>query len=327
MRTPAISQNPLATPLNKILGTESSVRVLRVIMTSNAPQSVRDLARDARLTVAATSRTCEHLEDSGVLERPARARTAIYQLRQRWRLGPELRSLFDAERVHEATVRAAVRKALLEPDDRVQSVWLEPVEQEPDESQTVDLIAAVLSDPENVDALREQIWSGLLEVQRQLDVAITLRVTTRADILSASPERQAVLVGCVPLKGWGPAAILTRVDQADTVAQSPMRRTHAHVEADQLRLANAVAHALKRDPTLIERAKTYLASRILAVSTSEALTLKEWSDILDGYSAARIRRLLVARDERATRLRQSMPFLPILDPRERADLIAHVRDE
>ena len=49
--------------------------------------------------------------------------------------------------------------------------------------------------------------------------------------------------------------------------------------------------------------------------------IKEWSDILDMYSVQRLSRFLASSSDRAIRLRQSNPFMAILNPDELSLLI------
>ena len=69
------------------------------------------------------------------------------------------------------------------------------------------------------------------------------------------------------------------------------------------------AAALQRRPELVREARDEVAKRMATVAPPEAKTLREWQEVLDGMSIPRLRRWLVGRSERATRLRQSMPLV------------------
>jgi hypothetical protein len=67
--------------------------------------------------------------------------------------------------------------------------------------------------------------------------------------------------------------------------------------------------ALERRPELARRAREEMARRLATAPAPEARTLREWLEVLDGMTVPRLRRWLVGRGERATRLRQSMPLV------------------
>ena len=78
-----------------------------------------------------------------------------------------------------------------------------------------------------------------------------------------------------------------------------------------------------RDPSPIESARSVVMKRLVRASPSEQRELREWERVLRS-SPYKIRRLLVDPGERATRLRQTLPFLDALTPEERDAALAHV---
>jgi hypothetical protein len=59
-------------------------------------------------------------------------------------------------------------------------------------------------------------------------------------------------------------------------------------------------------------------------SLAEQRELREWDRVLQTMSLARLRRFLTDRGERATRLRQTLPFLDALSSAERKALLARI---
>lgn len=320
MRTPAAPQDPLQTPLNAILGTEGNVRILRSLSATDIPHSVREIARQVQLTVAAVARACERLEDLGVVEQVGRSRSALYRLSSRWGLAHAIRTLFNLERARASEVTERVRQLLIEPDDRILSAWVEPPIGDARTPADPSIAVGALVASPDVDSVREKLWARLIDVQRDYDVTVTLRVQTKADLLTASEERQKTLSQSQPVKGWGPASVQAQAAIMEAAVKPTVERTHAYRDDEQRRIAAGIATLMKADPTLVERSRAYLKSRLLVASPGEALELREWADILASRSDARIRRLLTACDERMTRLRQSMPFLAVLTETERASL-------
>ena len=97
-------------------------------------------------------------------------------------------------------------------------------------------------------------------------------------------------------------------------------RSHADADARGRVLARAIADRLKTDPSLVSRARAYVAARLTAASPGEQHELREWDRILRTMSVARLRRFLNDSGERAARLRQSLPFVGVLTPQERERL-------
>jgi hypothetical protein len=67
-----------------------------------------------------------------------------------------------------------------------------------------------------------------------------------------------------------------------------------------------IARAISRDPSLVEKAKVSLERR--SQHFEDYSFVREWSELLD-RPLSEIRRLLVSRSERMTRLRLSSPFI------------------
>jgi hypothetical protein len=93
--------------------------------------------------------------------------------------------------------------------------------------------------------------------------------------------------------------------------------THAVLDRRALALARAIADRLKVDPSLVDSARRYIDARLTVASPGERLELLEWRDVISDMSVARLRRFLIEESPRATRLRQSLPFLGALSDEER----------
>jgi hypothetical protein len=69
-----------------------------------------------------------------------------------------------------------------------------------------------------------------------------------------------------------------------------------------------IAERLRRNPGLLRQAKATLSRWRQPASSNVLPTYNEWEQLLDG-DFEQLLSLLVSRDERATRLRQSSPFV------------------
>jgi hypothetical protein len=97
-------------------------------------------------------------------------------------------------------------------------------------------------------------------------------------------------------------------------------KDHRLIDERSLAFARRIAEELRRNPALIEKAKSNLERWMPTASAGLRPVLQEWKGILlgpfDGVLA-----VLETTDERATRLRQSSPFCGILTQAERSRII------
>jgi len=72
------------------------------------------------------------------------------------------------------------------------------------------------------------------------------------------------------------------------------------------------------------RDSKHVARRLARATPPERRELREWDRVLETMSLAQLRRFLTDRSERATRLRQTLPFLDALSPAERKAVLARL---
>ena len=139
-----------------------------------------------------------------------------------------------------------------------------------------------------------------------------------------TPEESQRLALVIPLLGPPPSALSSRGAGGGWIVADLRVRSHADADTRGRVLARAIADRLKTDPSLVSRARAYVAARLTAASSGEQRELREWDRILRTMSVARLRRFLNDSGERATRLRQSLPFLGVLTPQERERLTSEI---
>ncbi len=321
MRPTSRPQSALRHPLNHVLGTEANVRVLRVILLSEIPIGVSELARRAELQASGVARVCERLEDIGVIEAVGRgARNRQYRQSARFPLGALLVDLFRRESQRAIEVMQELQNAVHGGAEGVRGAWIEgPVASGTDRPGDP-IIVTLLAEPAAVDALRVEMWRRLLPIQTRYDVVLELRVVTIADLETATKERLAELEDVRPLLGPPPRDLIeaARTTRRSTTPRHTKR--HQHVDARAKEIARVIADRIARDPSIVDDAKRYIEKRMLSASPGEQLELREWQHILSAMSSPRLRRFLVSDDARATRLRQSSPFIGVLSDQERRRL-------
>jgi hypothetical protein len=318
VRPTSRSQSALRCPLNHILGAEANVRVLRVVLLSDIPIGVSELARLAALQVSGVARVCTRLEDLGVIEAVGRgARHRQFGRGGNLELVKHLTALFSEERAHAERVMEEVREAVRGGSPEVRAAWVEgPVALGTDRPADA-LVVGVLVEPADVESVRLELWPRLLTIQARGDVVVELRVLTVADLKTAGAQRHAELEQVVLLLGPPPLDLIRTEPPRGRRPRDPRGKRHADLEARSLAIARIIADRIRRDPSLVEDARRHLERRMPSASAGERLELQEWQGVLATMSVSRLRRFLVQDDARARRLRQSSPFLTVLSPDER----------
>jgi hypothetical protein len=155
------------------------------------------------------------------------------------------------------------------------------------------------------------------------DVPVVLKVWTLAD-MDASTDLEEELNGAILLVAPHPLQLLHSRQATRDAANG-----HSHTLMDRraLALAGAIADRIAGDPELIPRAVSHLRRRMERASAQEQRELNEWLAVLEHKSVTQVRSLLLESGERATRLRQSLPFLEVLTETERKDILQRVNDD
>ena len=317
MRPTTRPQSALRAPLNHVLGTEASVRVLRILFLSDIPIGVSELARQAALQPSGVARVCTRLEDLGVIEAVGRgARNRQYRRSPRFPFSGSLTMIFNDERNRAEQVLSDLRSAV-QGDAFIRAAWIEGAVALSVDGPGDAIEVGVLVEPQNVEAVRTEIWGRLLAVQRSRDVVLDLHVTTEADLKTVDRSTRGRLEQVLPLLGPPPLDLIEQASGPRRPRGGVTARTHGDLDARSLALAQVLAERIRRDPSLIEDARRYLERRLPLASPGERLDLEEWLSLLSGMSVVRLCRFLIGDDARATRLRQSSPFLNVLSPAER----------
>lgn len=323
MRPTVKPQSALRTPLNTLLGTEASVRVLRVLTESSAPISSGDLAKRAQLDASGVRRTLKALLNVGIVERIGTGRQGQAQLRKGHPLARPLKALFDAERHRVEMVFDSIRSAAGRLTQPPQSVWIEGPVATAGDRMGDPVMLGLLASAGELQELTESLRTMVGPLERTQDVTIELRGRTKADLLTLPARERQRLGEAIALLGPPPTAFLP--------PESPRRRgearpTRTHADHDyRLRaLASAIADKLRDDPTLADRARAYVRKRLRKASPREQKELREWDQILRTMSTPRLRQFLTDPGPRASRLRQTLPFVGALTPQERKRVLSEV---
>jgi hypothetical protein len=320
MRKPKIAQPSLHTPLNDVLGTEANVRLLRVLALAGSPMGAGELAKRAHLARTSIYPALETLERTGIVEFVGAGAQRQIQFRLKHPLGRPIRVLFAAEAERISGLIAALRAIGDKLPARPISIWMEHADATGGDHDSLTLW--VLAQPAHLTSLTDHLSELIGAVEMRYGVDLDVRPVTRSELERRAKTSPGQLEEAMLVLGVPPAALAGR-----TAGRTA--RPHMHEEHDERarRLAAAIAARLKRNPSLIRRAREQLQERAEHASPAENRELKEWMRILTTMSPARLQRFLVERTERATRLRQSLPMLDLLTPAERAAVLKGDMDD
>jgi len=300
MRNPR--QSDFRTPWDRILGSESQVRALRVLDETDEPMSVRELARRTRMHLRAMQVAVEKLEYAGILERVGTGSHPQVRLRRAHPLATAVRDLFQAERVRVERVLDHLKTVAREHRRRADAIWLEGPVAGGHEGGDETLVIGVLAPSDRVDNVVDGLRERMGEFMRREDITIEVRGWTKADLEALEHERRHSLESAIPLLGTPPGVV-----RDGAPAKRGRSRSHADIDAELRDRGRRIAQVLARKPELVGQAREEITRRLATATPQEARTLREWQQLLEGLSLQRLRRWLIDSGDQATRLRQSMP--------------------
>jgi len=297
-------------PLNGILGTEANVRILRALAESTAPISAAELARRAQLQRSSVHRALKMLAGLGTVSFVGTAPHLQISLADRSPLTKPIRALFGAERYSYEQLLAGLKRASTRIDPPPTAVWVEGSVARGVDQPGDSVIVCILGNPRNIDHGAEALREAIQSLERKLDVTIEVRGRTLADLEERSNALGDELQHAIPILGIPPMGLLKRY-RGDWEKRNI--RMHGDHDARSLALGKKIADRLAQDPSLVARARTQIQDRWSRASGRERKELAEWRRILDTATPARLRKILSDPGERGTRLRQTLPFLGVVE--------------
>ena len=306
MRPIVSEQDFLRYPLNELMGTRASVRLLRVMAdVVDGPLTVSDAARHAGLTLPGAKKALEKLQKSGFISLVGGGSRHQYQLRFSDQLVQAVLALFKAESDRFEQLFDSLKSAIKLLVPHPYAVWVQAYPKEMGKS----LVLGLLHEARHLAGCVQDLRDGLNQVENEFDLTIELEGYTKADLFDRDMGNATVLYGVMPVPLRGVAS--------KREAPATHRDKDRHLAAISRKLAKAV----ELDSSLRLRAKAHIDRLLKQDPGNAAKDLTEWRDILALYSPKRLSRFLTSDSERAKRLRQSNPFYAVLNADERVRLI------
>ena len=223
MRPPAESQSALRNPLNEMLGTETNVRILRVLVAAEVPLGKSELARQASLNPSGVRRALRALIELRIVEEVGKTHRPLVRLRNKHPLSGTLRNLFQAERARFDLLVETLREMIAHVQPPPRSAWIQgPVARGTDEPGDP-VVVGVLTSARYAASAREQLLLMLPEFVGDPDVQVVPKVWTLAD-LDASTDLEEELNGVILLVAPHPLQLL---DSRQLIHDAAIGHSHA----------------------------------------------------------------------------------------------------
>jgi DNA-binding Lrp family transcriptional regulator len=302
MRPIAKAQDALRFPLNDLLGTRATVRLLRLLAwEASEPVGAPEAAERTGVTEAGARRALRRLAETGLVEHLGGGRAQRFRLREADPLAVQVRNLFRLESERFQRLKASlstVRGALQE----VHVAWIDSFPRHPGEP----LQIGIIGDARSLTYLEEQVRQRIADIESAFDLTIEMRLLSRAEASELNWRERVLLVGHVAESSHGAGL------------------THSERTTRAQKVSGFIAEILERDPTLMNRARRHIELLLEADQGAASHDLREWHAVLSQYSRRRVTDFLTSDTPRAQRLRQSSPFFAVLTPDERDEVLSRL---
>lgn len=312
MRPIIIEQNVFKYPLNVMLGTEAQIRLLRVMTSEvSGPITVADAAERAGLTPQGAIKAIKKLTSAGFVRAIGGGRKHQYVVFWDDLLVQAVTALFSAETVRFEHILASIRKHIKKVEPHPISAWMTSL---PVES-GYPIKICILQDTKHLRVTIHNLRILLQELEHELDMTIELIGYTKAD--NPQQESGSLHLYGIPLTGDG---------GIETGIMSGFASHEMH-DKQLGGICRIIGKMISEDRSIIERAKQHTRQILKGQYNSAIGDIEEWRDILKKYSVRRLVQFLSSDEERAVRLRQSCPFLAILNEKEKERILEELGDE
>lgn len=304
----------LRNPLNEILGYQANVRLLRCLVETGVPLSHSELAERTGLSLPGIHKVVPRMTKTGIIQFTGSGKQQQIAIRKEHPLMDIIQELFKAEKEYFNSLIKSLKETIEDLELKPKSAWIFGKVAQGSEEYGDPIRIALLGNLKTIDDITDQYRDLLIEssIEKRFDVTIDIKGLTLADIETKSEINANKIILL-----WGPDPQHYLVGSKD---ERVGKRSHQDLDKQSLIDSKAWTELLSIHPEIIQRTIRYLEERIPQVSTGEKNELREWKHILESMSFQRLKKFLESDSERSTRLRQSLPFWPVLKESERKKL-------
>ena len=314
MRPVSDHDSALKNPLNEILGYQANVRILRCLVESRGPLSHSGLAERTGLSLPGIHKVVPRMIDTGIIKYTGSGKQQQIVIRKQHPLAGTIKELFETERRSYDSLIKSLKEAIGALKLKPKSAWIFGKVAQRSDDYGDPLRIALLGDIRSIDDISEEFRNRLYksDLEKDYDVTIEISGVTLADV-----ESRPIINTNKIILLWGMDPQHYLVGSKD---EKDSKRFHQDLDKQSLIDSKAWSELLKTHPEIIQRTIHFLEDRISQISSGEKKELEEWKHILESTSFQRLKKFLESDSERSTRLRQSLPFWPVLNDSERAKL-------
>lgn len=310
-----LNQNStLRTPLDDILGSKGHIVILRQLSEAKNPMSHSELLDRTNLSRQGVYDVVRRLVENGIVTYVGSGKQQQVVLRKEFPLSNIISRLFEAEKKRFDDYIQEIRELIKNLDVQPKSAWIFGKVAQGSDEYGDPVCIVFLGDVKSIDKIIDQFRDQLRNsgIEKRFDVTIDINGVSLADL----EFRTAIdIENIILLWGTDPQHYLE-----NSISERDGKSSHEDLDHQSLIDSKAWTELLKTYPEIIQRTISYLEDRIPQISSGEKKELQEWKHILESMSLQRLKKFLESDSERSTRLRQSLPFWPVLKDNERAKL-------
>ena len=314
MRPVSDHNSALKNPLNEILGYQANVRLLRCLIESHGPLSYSGLAERTGLSLPGIHKVVPRMIETGIIQYTGSGKRQQIVIRKQHPLVGAIKELFETEKRNYDSLIKSLKDAIGALELKPKSAWIfgKVAQRSDDYGDPVRI--ALLGDVKSIDDITEEFRDRIYEtdIEKHYDVTIEISGVTLADV-----ESRPIINTNKMILLWGMDLQHYLVGSKD---ERDGKRFHQDLDKQSLIDSKAWTELLKTHPEIIQRTIQTLEDRIPDINSGEKKEFQEWKHILESMSFQRLKKFLESDSERSTRLRQSLPFWPVLNDNERAKL-------
>jgi vacuolar-type H+-ATPase subunit E/Vma4 len=251
---------------------------------------------------------------TGIIQYTGSGKQQQIVIRKQHPLANTIKELLETEKRNYDALIKNLKEVLRSLELKPKSAWIFGKVAQRSDDYGDPLRIALLGDVKSIDDITEEFRNRLYksDLEKHYDVTIEISGVTLADV-----ETRPIINTNKIILLWGMDPLFYTVGSKD---ERDGKRLHEDFDKQSLIDSKAWTELLKTHPEIIQRAIQALEDRITDINSGEKKELQEWKHILESMSFQRLKKFLESDSERSARLRQSLPFWPVLNDSERTTL-------